>query len=65
MGKSDVLEMRLLTADEVCEITGLGKSTLYKYVCERKIASMKIGRHLRFQRRDVDAFIDSCRREAV
>ena len=55
----------LLTVDQAAEYVGLSRSTLYQYASARIIPSLKLGRLLRFDRVDLDAWVDSRRREAV
>lgn len=49
---------RLLTPDEVAEILGVPKATLYRWRYHREgPESMRIGRHLRYRASAVEAFI--------
>lgn len=63
VGLPDRLE-KLLTPEEVAEILGVPKGTLYKWrlVAEGPPA-MRIGKHLRYRPADLDAWLRS--REAV
>jgi excisionase family DNA binding protein len=51
------VETDLLTANEVSEYLRIPKSTLYKLVQEGKIPGFKVGRHWRFRRAVVQAWI--------
>jgi excisionase family DNA binding protein len=49
---------RLMTIDEVAEYTRLSKSTLYKLGSQgRGPKAARLGKHLRFRRSDVEAWI--------
>src|SRR5262245_11474079 len=51
---------RLMTIDEVAEYTQIPKYTLYKLHSQRRgPLAAKLGRHLRYRRSDVDAWIAS------
>lgn len=54
---------RLLTADEVAELLAIPRSSVYEYARRRvgQLPSISIGRHRRFIRRDVEAWIDELR----
>ena len=43
----------LLTIDEVCELTRWSRATIYSKVCRRQIPYLRLGRSLRFRRRDL------------
>jgi excisionase family DNA binding protein len=47
----------LLSFDEVKKILGVGKSQLYQMVGNREIPVVKIDRHIRFEKADVEEFI--------
>lgn len=51
-------EKRLLTVDEASCYLGLTKTTLYTWTCRKKIPHVKIGRALRFDKTDLDAWIE-------
>lgn len=56
---------RLMGPAELAEYLGIPQKTLYMWRTrsEGPVAS-KIGKHLRWQRADVDAFVESCKRPA-
>ena len=50
----------LLDIDEVAAYLGVPKNTLYKWrVRGEGPRAIKVGKHLRFRRRDVEAWLDS------
>jgi len=51
------MESDLLTANEVSEYLRIPQSTVYKLVQEGKIPGFKVGRHWRFRRAVVQAWI--------
>ena len=52
-------EKRLLTVDEASYYLGLTKTTLYTWTCQKKIPHVKIGRALRFDKAEMDAWVES------
>ncbi|MFH1367934.1 MAG: helix-turn-helix domain-containing protein [Elusimicrobiota bacterium] len=52
------MEKRLLNITEASEYLGIKKNTLYGWVCYRKIPYVKIGRLLKFDKHDIDKWID-------
>ena len=48
---------QLLNIEQVGEVLGLSKHTLYAYTKNKKIPFIKIGRHLRFERRSLDRWL--------
>lgn len=52
-------EKRLLTVDEASYYLGLTKTTLYTWTCQKKIPHVKIGRALRFDKAELDAWVES------
>ena len=49
---------RLLTVNEVAEILGLGKSTVYLHVNKQDLKSIRFGRSIRICLEDLDNFIE-------
>jgi excisionase family DNA binding protein len=47
----------LMTAEEVSEWLRIAKSTLYKLCKEGKIPSVKVGKHWRFDRKNVESWL--------
>jgi excisionase family DNA binding protein len=50
--------LRLLTAAEVCEIFGISRNTLRRWVAARKIHHVKIGREHRFVQAAIEKMIE-------
>jgi len=49
---------KLLTIEDVCAITGLRRSTIYKMVCEKRIPVVKISpRCIRFREGDIERWL--------
>lgn len=57
------LKGRLLTVEDAATYIAVSTSTLYGWVWQRKIPFVKVGRALRFDRSDLDAYILSHRFE--
>ncbi len=52
--------LRLLTAEEVCEMLHISRSTLYGYSRDKKLKTFRMGRGLRFRFQDVLNFLSGC-----
>ena len=50
---------RLLTPEEIAEELQIPKSTIYKLCSEGEIPAAKIGKHWRFDRSRLDAWLES------
>lgn len=53
----------LITAREVCELVGMKPSWVYELAAQGGIPSYAMGRAIRFRRADVDAFVESRRKQ--
>lgn len=53
----DTTSRRYLTIQEVADYLQLSRDTLYKYVQRGLVPAVKIGRHWRFDRASLDAFV--------
>jgi excisionase family DNA binding protein len=54
--------MELLTPDEVSELTGLSIETLAQWRSQKKhLPYLKVGRLVRYDRRDIDRYFETCR----
>lgn len=53
-----------MTYEDIVKILGVAKITLYGWVCRAKIPFLKINGLVRFRQSDIDAWIESCKREA-
>ena len=51
------MESRMMTIEEVAAYLNLSRETLYKYVQKSLIPALKIGRHWRFDKNTLDAWI--------
>jgi excisionase family DNA binding protein len=58
------MERRLYSIEEAADYLGLKKSTLYTWARRRRISSVKIGRRLLFDQRDLDSLIEKEKRRA-
>jgi excisionase family DNA binding protein len=58
---TDKDEKEFLSIDELCELTGLKKATIYAKRTKREIPAYKFGRELRFKRSEVEDWIDAKR----
>ena len=57
-----LMNNRLLTAEEVAGITGLSLETLAQWRSQRRgIPYLKIGRAVRYDPTDVQAYLEGCR----
>ncbi len=61
------LEEPLLTADDVARVLRVPRSSVYDYArrLHRPLPSMRIGRHLRFYRSEIEAWLVEQRASAV
>jgi len=50
---------RVLNIDEVCRLTGLSKSHVYKLTCYHKIPFFKKSKHLFFDRIELEKWLKS------
>ena len=57
-------EISLMTVREAADFLSISVSTLYGWAWQRRIPFVKVGRALRFERRDLEKFIQSHRVEA-
>ncbi len=56
------MENRLLNVEGSAKYLGVQKSTIYAWAARKKIPSVKIGRRLLFDRKDLDDIIDRQKR---
>ena len=49
---------KLLTINEAAEVLQLKPSTIYMYVCQRKIPFVKIQSSVRFRPRDLEVWVE-------
>jgi len=53
---------RLIDIDELAEYLKLKKQTIYNWLSQRKISGIKVGGVWRFDRKDVDNWLQSSKR---
>ena len=56
------MENRLLNVEGSARYLGVQKSTIYSWAARRQIPSVKIGRRLLFDRKDLDKLIEEQKR---
>ena len=56
---------KLLNVDELSNILNIKKSCLYHLAAKRKIPSVKIGKHVRFYKRDIEGWLERKYRQAI
>ena len=56
---------KLLSVNQLADILGLKKITIYEWVRINKIPFIKLGKRVLFQPSDVEEFIKTNRKEAV
>ena len=52
-------EKRLLTGEEVCKILNIKRSKLYDLISKREIEFVRFSRHIMFDKKDIDKFIEN------
>ena len=53
---------RMLHPAEIARIMGVDRSTVYRWIRDRKLAALKIGRTIRVKKSDFEALSQDCRR---
>ncbi len=56
-------EKRLICVEEATKYLGVPKSTIFSLAWRRKIPSVRMGRHLLFDRQDLDQMIEAGKRK--
>jgi len=56
---------RLIDIDELAEYLKLKKQTIYNWLNQRKISGIKVGGVWRFDRKDIDNWLRSKKREST
>ena len=59
------MENRLISIKELAEYIGVKIGTVYSWVCQRKIAYVKIGRLVKFDKAELDKWIERHRVEEL
>ena len=49
---------KLLTIDDVCQLLGVAKQTVYCWISEKRITVIKIGNRVRFRSKDIEEFVE-------
>ena len=55
------MERRLFTVAEAAAYLGISRWTLYRWVSQRRVAVVKLGRAVRFDKEDLDKLIEQCK----
>ena len=55
---------RLIDIDELADYLKLKKQTIYNWLNQRKISGIKVGGVWRFDRKEIDAWLKSNRRQS-
>ncbi len=56
---------KLMGIKDISEMLGVSVSTLYKWVSEKKIPFVKIGRLVKFRQSDIEKYLDACKVEKI
>ena len=59
------IQKNVLNLDEVCSLTGLSKSHLYKLTCWQKIPFYKQAKHLYFDRQEIETWLKSIKVKTI
>ena len=51
-------DLKLLTLEEVAEIIGIQRRTIYNYIKEGKLKAVRIGKYWRVKQEDIKDFIE-------
>jgi len=51
------IQKNVLNLDEVCKLTGLSKSHIYKLTCYSKVPFYKQAKHLYFDRAEIESWL--------
>jgi excisionase family DNA binding protein len=57
--------MRLLTVTEVSKITGLKEGTVRRWILQRRLPTVHLGRSVRIREKDLEAIIEGGYQPAV
>jgi len=49
---------KILTAEEVCKYLRIPRSSLYKLAKDKEVPAFKVGRHWRFKKAKLDAWLE-------
>jgi len=51
------MDKRFLSIHELSQYLGLAKGTLYVWVCHKQIPYLKVGRLVKFDKQEIDAWL--------
>ena len=51
-----------MSIDELADYLGLRKQTIYNWLHKKKISGIKIGKVWRFDRKEIEQWLSSCKR---
>lgn len=54
-----------LTTEQVMDLLGISRQTIYNWTCGKKLPYYRYGKTLRFHIRDIQAYIETTRQEAI
>lgn len=54
-----------LSTDQVMDLLGISRQTIYNWTCAKKLPYYKWGKTLKFHIRDIEAYIEKTRQEAI
>lgn len=60
-----VIPKKLLSVQETAQMLGLSSRTLYRMVCDGELPCIKVGKSVRYDPSDVQAYIDRNRTPAI
>ena len=55
--QTEALKDEFLTTEELATLLKIPKLTVYKWVSQRKIPYVKVGKHLRFKRSEIEEWL--------
>jgi excisionase family DNA binding protein len=58
-------EKKLMTVNEAAAYLGLSVHTLYSWTSQRKVPFVKLGNRVRFDRKKLDAWVDTLAQEPI
>ena len=62
---STTVSEELLTPEEVCQLLKVKRSYLYDLTHRNQIPHLKLGRHLRFRRRELESWLEAHHEETA
>ena len=65
MMKIEKVKNEMLTTNEVVNLLGISRSTLYRARKSGKLRATRLGRFLRFERKEIENYIQNQKEQAV